>query len=45
MLKFYYNPRSPMAIRADAYAASSSSVIPSAYAAIGKAAELEVNII
>lgn len=31
------------AIRADAYAAASSSVIPSAYAAIGKAAELRVN--
>jgi len=30
-------------IRADAYAASSSSVIPSAWAAIGKAAELGVN--
>ena len=30
-------------IRADAYASSSSSVIPSAYAAIGKAAELGVN--
>ena len=30
-------------IRADAYASSSSSVIPSAYAAIGKATELGVN--
>ena len=30
-------------IRADAYAAASSSVIPSAWAAIGKAAELGVN--